>query len=182
VKRLAGALVVLASCKDDARPKHTAAEQQQAAQKVDQLMRDEGIHQKGTTAVSGEAIEAIARSFVAVMGSGDARAAIRLVPELEGWSVGCRTAVQNNALRLIGESLGGQLVTTPRGVTFASIETEPQRLFEVGARLAGCEVAVETMLEVATVHWKTEEGVAGMTTLELVRFGDRPWAVLRVVR
>lgn len=182
--KLALAIVALAACKDEAARTERVAEvasQQEAVQRVNAALASEGINQKGTTHVAGEAPEALARSFVAVMASGDARAAIRLVPELEGWSAACRTDVQNGASREVAEAIGGQLVTIPRGVTFVGVDSEQRRTIAAGALLDGCAVSVDTVLEVAAVRWKTAEGVAGSTTLELVRFGG-PWAVHRVVR
>ena len=183
--KLVLALVALAACKDEVSRTDRVAEvasQQEAVQRVNAALATEGISQKGTTAVTGEAPEAIARSFVDVMASGDARAAIRLIPELEGWSAACRTDVQNAASREVAEAIGGQLVTIPRGVTFVGVERESQRALAAGALLDGCAVTAETVLETAAVRWKTSESVAGSTTLELVRFGARPWAVHRVVR
>lgn len=176
-------VVGLVGCKgaDQREAEQKRGEAREVEARVDQAMRDEGIHAAGKTAVTGDAPEAIARSFVAVMASGDARAAIKLIPDLEGWAADCRDGVMSGASRAIGEAIGGLLVTIPRGVTFTAVEAGAPKTVAAGAKLDDCAVIAETQLVDATIRWAAADGVAGTTRVELVRLGDRPWALHRML-
>lgn len=176
-----GALVVLliVACGHDDRPAPpaspptTGSAAGSAAEHLQQALAAEGIHQRGDTKVDAGSLESFARSFVAILSSGDQRAALSL---LHGkvWEYDC----SSNAGRAAAEKLGGLLVSTPRNITFSAVEPvgEPRTIAK-GERLAGCAVTADTTVRVVHVTWTAP---AGDATIEVAHAGDHDWTLTAI--
>jgi hypothetical protein len=144
-----------------------------AAEHLQQALTADGIHQRGDTHVDAGSLESFARSFVAVLSSGDQRAALSL---LHGkvWDYDC----SSEAGRTAAENLGGLLVKVPRNIRFAAVEPvgEPRTIAK-GERLGGCAVTADTTVQVVHVTWTAP---AGDATLEVARARDRDWTLTAI--
>jgi hypothetical protein len=140
-----------------------------AAEHLQQALAAEGIHQRGDTPVDAGSLESFARSFVAILSSGDQRSALSL---LHGkvWEYDC----SSNAGRAAAEKLGGLLVSTPRNISFSSVEP---RTISKGERLGGCAVTAATTVQVVHVKWTAP---AGDATLEVAHAGDHAWTLTAI--
>jgi hypothetical protein len=144
-----------------------------AAEHLNAALAAEGIHQRGDTPVDTASIDAFARSFVAVLSSGDQRAAISLL-ENTVWDSSCAA----DASRPAAEKLGGLLVSVPRNIAFASAAPigAPHTIGK-GQRLAGCPVTADAIVSVVHVAWT---GPAGNATLELARPANGAWTLTAI--
>jgi hypothetical protein len=144
-----------------------------AAEHLQRALAADGIHQRGDTPVDTGSLDAFARSFVAILSSGDQRAALALFHH-EVWDPDCAA----DASRPSAEKLGGLTVSVPRNVAFASAEPvgEPRTIAK-GERLGGCAVTADTTVRVVHVTWS---GPAGAATLEVARAADREWTLTAI--
>jgi len=144
-----------------------------AAEHLQRALAAEGIHQRGDTPVDTGSLDAFARSFVAILSSGDQRAALSLFHD-ELWDPDCSAEASRSA----AQKLGGLTVTVPRNVTFASAEPvgEPRTIAK-GQRLGGCAVTADTTVRIVHVTWT---GPAGASTLEVARAADREWTLTAI--
>ena len=175
VRRAFLVLVVLVACGHDDRSGPPAAPPTagSAAERLQQVLATEGIHQRGDTPVDGGSIDAFARSVVAVLSSGDQRAALSLFHG-KVWEPDC----SSEATRDAAEKLGGLFVSIPRNIRFAAVEPvgEPRTVTR-GASLGGCAVTADTTVRVVHVTWTAPPGEV---TLELARAGDRSWTLAAI--